>query len=96
MPTTFCGELYFGFKEAIQKMSTIISPVDPTKLYTPVAVGDAGKAAAAVLANPSKHVNKTYTVVNNRHTLNDAAKALSEALGKEVTEPTHMRMLKNL
>jgi len=82
-------ENYFGFKESIQKMSTIITPVNPTKLYTPVVVGDAGKAAAAVLVDPSKHVNKTYTVVSNRHTHNDVAKAFSEALGKEVTVTTN-------
>ena len=82
-------ENYFGFKETIQKMSTIMVPVDPTKPYTPVVVGDAGKAAAAVLVDPSKHANKTYSIVSDRHTHNDVAKTFSEALGKEVTVTTN-------
>lgn len=80
---------YFGFKETIQKMSTIIVPVDPTKPYTPVTVTDAGRAAAAILANPSKHVNKAYNVVSNRHTHGDVAKVFSEVLGKDVTITTN-------
>ena len=82
-------ENYFGFKETIQKMSTIILPVDPTKPYTPVVVGDAGKVAAAILVEPSKHANKTYPIVSDRHTHNDVAKTFSEALGKEVTVTTN-------
>ena len=82
-------ENYFGFKETIEKMSTIITPVNPSKSYTPVVVGDAGKAAAAVLADPSKHANKTYAIVSDRHTHNDVAKAFSEALGKEITITTN-------
>ena len=82
-------ENYFGFKETIQKMSTIITPVDPTKSYTPVVVSDAGKAAAAVLVDPSKHANKTYAIVSDRHTHNDVAKAFSEVLGKQVTVTTN-------
>ena len=80
---------YFGFKETIQKMSTIIVPVDPTKLFASVVVGDAGKAAAATLVDPSKHANKTYPIVSDRHTFNDVAKAFSEVLGKEVTITTN-------
>ena len=82
-------ENYFGFKETIQKMSTIIVPVDPTKPYTPVVVGDAGKAAAAILVDPSKHANKTYPIVSDRHTYNDVAKTFSEALGKDITVTTN-------
>ena len=77
-------ENYFGFKATIQGQSSLFAPVDPTKLYTPVAVGDAGKVAAAVLADPSKHINKIYTVNSDRHTFGDVAAAFSEALSKEV------------
>jgi len=56
MTTPMFVDNYFGFKETIQKMSTIIVPVDPTKPYTTVAVTDAGRAAAAILADPSKHL----------------------------------------
>ena len=82
-------ENYFGYKETIQKMSTIIVPVDPTKPFTPVVVGDAGKAAATILVDPSKHANKTHLIVSERHTHNDVAKTFSEALGKDVTITTN-------
>ena len=62
----------------------MFAPVDPTKQYTPVAVGDAGKAAAVVLADPSKHINKIYNINSDRHTFGDVAAAFSEALSKEV------------
>ena len=81
-------ESYFRYKQTIQKMSTIITPLDPTKPYTSVVVAEAGKAAAAILADCSKHINKVYTIVSNRHTFNDVAKAFSEALGREVTITT--------
>ena len=81
-------DTYFRFKETIQKMSTIILPSDPTKPRTAVATVDAGKAAATILANHSKHANKAYTIVSNRHSFNDAAKEFSNALGKEVTITT--------
>ena len=77
-------ENYFGFKDPIQGQSSIYSPVDPTKPYTPVAVADAAKAAAVVLTDPSKHTNKIYLISSDRHTFNDVATAFSEALGKEV------------
>ena len=51
-------------------------------------VADAGKVAAAKLADVSKHVNKAYTIVSNHHSYSDAAKAFSKALGKQVTNTT--------
>ena len=77
-------ENYWSFKDPIQSQSSIYSPVDPSKPYTPVVVEDAGKAGAAILADWQKHVNKTYTVVSDRHSFGDLAKAFSEAVGKEV------------
>ena len=74
----------WSFKDTIQSQSSIYSPVDPSKPYTPVVVEDAGKAGAAILADWQKHVNKTYTVVSDRHSFGDLAKAFSEAVGKEV------------
>ena len=46
---------------------------------------DAGRASAAILANPAKHASKTYTIISNRHSYNDVATAFSEALGKQIT-----------
>lgn len=74
----------WGFKDPIVGQSSIYSPVDPTKLYTPVVVEDAGKAAAAILVNPAQHANKTYKIISDRHSFNDIAAAFSEALGKEI------------
>lgn len=77
-------EFYLSFKDAIQAQSSIYSPTDPSKPYLLVAAEDAGKAAAAVLADWQKHVNKTYTIVSACHSLGDVAKAMSEVVGREV------------
>ena len=77
-------ENYWGFKDTIVNQGTIYCPADPDKPYTPVAVEDAGKAAAAILANPSAYANKTINVVSDRQTFNKVAQGFSAALGKEV------------
>lgn len=77
-------ESYLAFKEPIKGKSSVFAPGDPDKPFTTVVVEDAGKAAAAVLANPEKHANKTYKIVSDRHSMGGVAKAFSEALGKEV------------
>ena len=77
-------ENYWAFKDPIQSQSSIYSPVDPSQPFTSVVVDDAGKAAAAVLADWRKHENKTYTIISDRHSYGDVAKEFSEAVGKEV------------
>ena len=77
-------ENYWAFKDSIVGQSTIYSPVDPTKPFTPVVVEDAGKAAAVILVYPTKHANKTYNIVSDRHTFGELAEGFSKALGKEV------------
>ena len=77
-------ENIFGFKDTIVGQSSIYNPVDPTKPHVEVSVGDAAKAAAVILADPSKHANKTYNIISDRFTFGDIATAFSEALGKEV------------
>ena len=77
-------ENYFGFKDSIKGQGAIYCPVDGTKPFTPVAVADAAKAGAAILADSSKHANKTYAIISDRHTHSDVAAAFSEALGKTV------------
>ncbi|KXJ25733.1 hypothetical protein AC249_AIPGENE2121 [Exaiptasia diaphana] len=59
-------------------------PVDPNKPYTPVAAIDAGKAVALILINPAQHAGKTYNIVSNRHTMNEACQEFSRQLGKVV------------
>ena len=75
---------FFGLKDEIKSHSSISSPVDPTKPFASIASEDAGKAGAVILADPSKHVNKTYKLVSDRHTYNDLATAFSAALGREI------------
>ena len=75
---------YWAYKRPIQQNSSFSTPADPTKPFSAVVVEDAGKAAAAIMANPEKHYGKTYKLISNRHTLNELAAAFSQALGKNV------------
>jgi len=43
----------------------MFAPVETTKPFTPVVVEDAGKVAAAILANPATHANKTYKIISD-------------------------------
>ena len=75
---------YWAYKRPIQQKSSFSTPGDPTKPFSAVVVEDAGKAAAAIMAEPEKHYGKTYKLISNRHTLNELAAAFSQALGKNV------------
>lgn len=75
---------YWAYKRPIQQNSSFSTPGDPTKPFSAVVVEDAGKAAAAIIAEPEKHYGKTYKLISNRHTLNELAAAFSQALGKNV------------
>ena len=75
---------YWAYKRPIQQNSSFSTPGDPTKPFSAVVVEDAGKAAAAIMADPEKHYGKTYKLISNRHTLNELAAAFSQALGKNV------------
>lgn len=43
-----------------------------------------GKAAAAILADPSKHAGKTYCIVSNRHSFGEVCQEFSRQLNKNV------------
>ncbi|CAH3147592.1 unnamed protein product [Porites lobata] len=75
---------YWAYKRPIQQNSSFSTPADPTKPFSAVVVEDAGKAAAAIMAETEKHYGKTYKLISNRHTLNELAAAFSQALGKNV------------
>jgi len=75
---------YWAYKRPIQQNSSFSTPGDPTKPFSAVVVEDAGKAAAAIMAEPEKHYGKIYKLISNRHTLNELAAAFSQALGKNV------------
>jgi len=65
---------------SIKEQGTFYTPQDPTKMHTPVAVGDVGKAAADILADPTKHNGKVYKLVAPAFSLNDQASAFTKAL----------------
>ena len=77
-------ENFLSDKSAIREISQLSLPVDPTKHIPFIAVEDAGLASAVILADPKKHVNKTYNIVSNRHSFDEVAAVFTEALGKEV------------
>ena len=77
-------ENFLSHKSAIRESSQFYLPVDPTKHLSSVAVEDAGVASAVILADPKKHVNKTYSIVSDCHTVGDVAATFTEVLGKEV------------
>ncbi|XP_078356732.1 nmrA-like family domain-containing protein 1 [Oculina patagonica] len=89
MPYTFIRlppfvENYWAYKQPIQQKSSFSTPGDPTKPFSAVVVADAGKAAAAIMAEPERHYGKTYKLISNCHTLGELAATFSEVLGKEV------------
>jgi len=63
------GQLYFALGDAKVPM---------------VDVRDVGEAAAAVLADPAPHAEKTYTLTGAAVTLGQVATAIGEAVGKPV------------
>ena len=81
----FFYENYFAFMDTIKSTSAMYSPVDPVKPFAVVAASDAGKVGAAILADHSKHVGKSYQVTSAWHTYAGIAATFSEALGREVS-----------
>lgn len=79
----FIDNYYFS-QTTIKYQSMFYGPVEPSKSYTPVAADDAASVAALILESPEKHAGKTYTIVSDRHTFGDVAKAFTEELGREV------------
>jgi uncharacterized protein YbjT (DUF2867 family) len=73
---------------SIKDHNTFYDPRNPTKLHTPVAVSDVGKAAAEILAKPARHVGKLYKLVMPAFSLNDLAASFTKELGRSVTVTT--------
>ena len=74
----------WGNKDTIVSQSAFYAPQSPDKPAIYIAVEDAAKAGAAILANYSKHSGKRYTIQSDRYTNAELAAAFTEALGKEV------------
>ncbi len=79
----FIDNLYSS-KDAIVNKSAVFDFVILDKNFHPVVVEDAGKAAAAILADPSKYYGKALTLCSSVHSYSDITTELSKALGKEV------------
>ena len=77
----YFAENHWGFKDSIIGQSSIHSPVDPTKPFSVIVSEDAGKAAAVILGDPTKHANKTYDLVSDQQTLDAVTEGFSKALG---------------
>uniref|UniRef100_A0A1X7U0I5 NmrA-like family domain-containing protein 1 n=1 Tax=Amphimedon queenslandica TaxID=400682 RepID=A0A1X7U0I5_AMPQE len=77
-------ENIWGSKDTIVSQSAFFAPQSPDKPAIYIAVEDAAKAGAAILADYSKHNGKRYTIQSDRYTNAELAAAFTEALGKEV------------
>jgi len=75
---------YYAYIGSIKEESTFYDPRDPTKLHTPVAIADVGKAAADILAAPENHISKTYKLVSPPFSLEDIANAFTKTLGRNI------------
>ena len=71
-------------KRSIVGQGVIHGGRNPEKPAPSIVVEDAGKAAAAILADPSKHAGKTYCLVSDCFSQNDVVRVFSEVLGKEI------------
>lgn len=71
-------------KRSILGQGVIHAGRDPEKVAGSIVVEDAGKAAAVILVDPSKHAGKTYCLVSDCFSYNDVVKAFSEVLRKEI------------
>lgn len=80
----FFFENFFVFLPTIKEESMFYGPVNANMPLASVGVEDAGLAAAAILVSPGKHAEKTYTIVSDRHSYDDVARAFTKALGREV------------
>ena len=71
-------------KDTIVGQLAIYAPQSPDKPAIYVAVEDAGKAAAAILSDYSKHNGKAYNLNSDRYTNAELAATFTEALGREI------------
>lgn len=71
---------------AIKGNGQFYTPVEPSKPYNSVSVGDVGEVCANILlsAKDSTHHGKTYNVVGQSTTETDVAVGLTKATGKTV------------
>ena len=81
----FFFENLFAFKGFIAAQNVIFYSVDPKIRFSSIAVEDAGRASAAILANPTQYSNKKITLISDFQSYNDIVRELSGALGREIS-----------
>eukprot|EP00300_Choanocystis_sp_HF-7_P003860 c12937_g1_i2.p1 GENE.c12937_g1_i2~~c12937_g1_i2.p1 ORF type:complete len:663 (-),score=152.37 c12937_g1_i2:49-2037(-) len=76
----------FSHVQSIRDTGIFYGPQDPNAFYTPICVGDIGKAVAAILTDehPEHHSNKTYELVMPAISMSQLAEHFSQALHKPV------------
>ena len=86
IPYTFV-RLPFFFENlvALKGFIAIYYSVDPGVKFSSVAVEDAGKASAAILADVTQYENKTVTVISDFQSYTDIVRELSFALGRDIS-----------
>jgi len=70
--------------DSIKRESKFYGPCRPDARFTPIAICDVAEAAGCIVANPSRHANKVYRLTTTPMCENDAARALSSLLGKDI------------
>jgi len=83
-PTLFSEWLTYQADD-LKENNRIVLPFG-NGLYAPIAAEDQGRVIANILADPAKHVGKTYPLYGPvEMSQYDIAKTVSEVLGKEIT-----------
>ena len=83
-PTLF-AEWALYFAGEIKKNNRLISPFGNAS-YAPIASEDIGNVIASILADPAKHVGKTYPLYGPAElTQQEVADIFSEVLGRKIT-----------
>lgn len=77
-------EFLYLQQESIKNQGTIFGPINEVTKFSPMTLQDVADAIAAVLANPTKHINKTYRLVTPPITHAELAQVFSAATGKPV------------
>ncbi|KAL4469895.1 hypothetical protein ABPG72_006535 [Tetrahymena utriculariae] len=70
--------------EPIRTHNTFYGPIIGDKKFVTVAVQDAALATAKILQNPTKHIEKTYTITSNYRSNDELAQIFSQALGRQI------------
>lgn len=74
-----------SYSAIARKDKQIRNSLSPTSRFVVTAASDIGRAAASILANPSSHIGKIYTLTGSVVTMEDVAAAYSAALSTAVS-----------